>query len=256
MKKHLLTSTFIMLSFCTMAQWGSFDLTFGLPRNEFRENTDATGFGADLSFGIPFQKGFPVSFGLDLNYIVYGRNTQDENLTAEIVANGQVIDQLNIPLRIVNTNSIFGTHALIRAQAPFEMVQPYIEGLIGFRYISTNTKILDRSDDRRYAEDEDSDVISRKTVLDDWIFSYGWGGGFMIKVGPKFFVDIRADYFKGERAQYYDGDDTESWTVEFTGSSENYDRDNLAPGDLAYENQPRESTTDLLMLKFGVAFKF
>lgn len=56
-------------------------------------------------------------------------------------------------------------------------------------------------------------------------------------------------------AQYYDGDDTESWTVEFTGSSEDYDRDNLSPGDLAYENQPRESTTDLLMLKFGIAFK-
>ncbi|MEQ9466265.1 MAG: hypothetical protein RLN88_02580 [Ekhidna sp.] len=255
MKKQLLTSTLLLASICSFAQWGSFDLTFGLPRNEFRENTDATGFGADLSFGVPFQKGFPVSFGLDLNYIVYGRNAQDEDLTADVIANNQVIASLNIPLRIVNTNSIFGTHALIRAQAPFELVQPYVEGLIGFRYISTNTKILDRSNDGRYSDNDDN-VISRETVLDDWIFSYGYGGGFMIKVGAKFFIDIRADFFKGERAKYYDGEDTEAWTVQFTGSAEDYDPDNLTPGDLTYENEPRESTTDLLMLKFGVAFKF
>ncbi|SNT20596.1 hypothetical protein SAMN05421640_2850 [Ekhidna lutea] len=255
MKKLITSLSIILISFSSYTQMGSLSLTFGLPQNEFRENTDATGFGGDLSLAFPFQKGVPIYLGGDINYMVYGLNSQDHDLTAEIVANGQVIDELIIPLTVTNTNSIFGTHLFMRAVAPFELIQPYAEGLIGFRYISTNTKIIDRSDDRRWADDDDSDVISRKTVLDDWIFSYGYGGGFLIKVGPSVFVDLRADFFKGQRAQYYDGDDTESWTVEFNGDPNNYDRDTVTGDDLSYENQPRESTTDLLVLKFGVAFK-
>lgn len=254
MKKLFITSALSLATFLTYAQMGSFALSLGIPQNEFRENTDATGFGADLSFAIPFQKGLPISFGMDFNYLVYGTNSQDEDLIAEIRAGNTVIDELVIPLRISNTNSIFGTHAFLRAQAPFELVQPYVEGLVGFRYISTNTKIIDRSPDNRFSDD-DSNVIVRKTVLDDWIFSYGYGGGFMIKVSSNFFIDIRADFFKGQRAQYFDGDDTESWTVEFVGASA-YDPDNLQEGDLDFQTTPRESTTDLLVIKFGAALKF
>lgn len=256
MRHLVIFISLILLSVPVAAQFVSLGFSAGLPQNEFRENTDATGFGGDLTFGLPFQKGVPIYFGLDFNYLVYGSNRQEEDLVAEIRLNNTVINQLVVPLEIVNTNSIFGTHALIRAQAPFEMIQPYIEGLIGFRYVSTNTKILDRSEDSRYS-DQDTDVIVRKTVLDDWIFSYGYGGGFMIKVAPKFFVDLRANFFKGQRAQYFDGDDTSSWTVDFTTSSgASFDPDNVESGDLAFDAEPRESTTDLLELKLGVAFQF
>ena len=253
MKKLLLTIPFLFSILFGQAQWVSLDVSIGVPQNEFRENTDATGGGLDLSFGIPFQKGFPISFGLDFNYMVYGSNSQDEDLIAEIRAGNTIIDQLVIPLTITNTNSIFGTHALIRAQAPFELVKPYIEGLAGFRYISTNTKITDRSFDSRYS-DEDTDVIIRKTVLDDWIWSYGFGGGFMIKIGSSAYIDLRADFFRGQRAKYFDASDTEAWNIEFVGASA-YDPENLESGDLDFEAQPRESTTDLLVIKFGVAFK-
>ncbi|WP_425392860.1 hypothetical protein [Ekhidna sp.] len=255
MKKNLLTLTFLFTAVSLFAQMGSLSLAFGLPQNDFRENTDATGFGGDLSFAFPFQKGTPIYLGGDINYMVYGLNSTDHDLTADIVANGQLIDQLVIPLRVTNTNSIFGTHLFMRAVAPFELIQPYAEGLIGFRYISTNTKIVDRSDDGRWSDDDDDNVISRKTVLDDWIFSYGYGGGFLIKVGPSVFIDLRANFFKGQRAQYYDGDDTSSWTVEFNGDPNSYDRETVSGDNLSYENRPRESTTDLLVLKFGVAFK-
>ncbi|MEP0984773.1 hypothetical protein [Ekhidna sp.] len=254
MKNILVLSALLLTNLC-FAQMGSLSLTFGLPQNDFRENTDATGFGGDLSFAFPFQKGTPIYLGADINYMVYGLNSQDHDLTADIVANGQLIDQLIIPLRVTNTNSIFGTHLFMRAVAPFELIQPYVEGLIGFRYISTNTKIIDRSVDGRWSDDDDDNVISRKTVLDDWIFSYGYGGGFLIKVGPSVFIDLRADFFKGQRARYYDGDDTSAWTVEFNGDPGTYDRNTVSGDNLSYENQPRESTTDLLVLKFGVAFK-
>mgnify|MGYP001800141506 CR=1 FL=1 len=161
---------------------------------------------------------------------------------------------LDIPLRIVNTNSLFGTHALVRGLIPLESIQPYGEVLFGFRYMSTNTKILDRSDDRRWATDDDSDVIARETVLDDWLLSYGFGGGFLINVAPNFFIDLRVDYFYGQRAQYFDGEDTESWDVTFSGSG--FDETTVTGDDLVFETQPRESRTDLLVIKFGIAAKF
>lgn len=253
MKKLIFTLlTFGILS--AQAQMGSIGFSLGLPQNDFKENTDATGFGGDLSFAFPFQKEVPIYLGLDINYMIYGRNAQNEDLFASINdQNGNTLATLNIPLRIVNTNSIFGTHAFVRTVAPFELIQPYAEGLFGFRYISTNTKILDRSNDRRWATEEDSDVIARETVLDDWILSYGFGGGFLIKVGPNFFIDLRANFFKGQRAQYFDGQDTESWEVTFSGT--NFDEATVTGDDLTFDTQPRESTTDLLVIKFGVAFK-
>ncbi|MEP1035393.1 hypothetical protein [Ekhidna sp.] len=254
MKKYLLISLLSLITVFSFGQMGSIGFSLGLPQNEFKENTDATGFGGDLSFAFPFQKGTPIYLGLDVNYMIYGRNAQNEDLFASINdQNGNELARLEIPLRIVNTNSIFGTHAFIRAVAPLELIQPYGEALFGFRYISTNTKILDRSNDRRWATEDDSDVISRETVLDDWILSYGFGGGFLIKIGPKAFIDLRVNYFKGQRAEYFDGQDTESWEVTFSGS--NFDEATVSGDDLTFNTSPRESTTDLLVIKFGVAFK-
>ena len=254
MKKYLFTLMLAFGFFISRAQMGSLAFSLGLPQNDFKAHTDATGFGGDLSFAFPFQKGIPVYFGLDINYMIYGRNARNEDLFASITnQNGAELARLEIPLRIVNTNNIFGTHAFIRAVAPLELIQPYGEVLFGFRYIYTNTKILDRSDNRRWATDDDSDVISRETVLDDWILSYGFGGGFLIRVAPNIFIDLRANFFKGQRAQYYDGKDTESWEVTFSGS--NFDQATVSGDDLVFQTQPRESTTDILLIKFGVAYK-
>lgn len=255
MKKYLLVTLLITVGMSSYAQMVSLGFSLGLPQNDFKENTDATGFGGDLSVAFPFQKGTPIYLGLDINYMIYGRNAQNHDLFASINdQNGNELARLDIPLRVVNTNSLFGTHAFLRAVAPFEMIQPYGEVLFGFRYISTNTKILDRSSDRRWATEDDSDVISRETVLDDWILSYGFGGGFLINVGSNFYIDLRADFFKGQRAEYFDGSDTESWEVTFSGS--NFDETTVTGDDLVFDTAPRESTTDLLVIKFGVAFKF
>lgn len=254
MKSFYLLVIGLILSFASFAQTGSLALSLGIPQNEFQENTDATGFGFDFSLGFPIKKGVPIFIGADINYLVYGANSQDEDLFAEIrTSSGLLIDELVIPLRIRNTNSIFGTHAFMRVQAPFHGIQPYVEGLVGFRYISTNTKILDRSDDNQFSDD-DSNLIVRKTILDDWVFSYGYGGGIMLEVGHNFYLDFRADFFKGQRARYFDGDDTSAWSVEFVGESA-YDPENLEKGDLQFETEPRESTTDMLVVKFGIAFK-
>jgi len=252
MKNYLLIIIFTTLTTLTsQAQWGSLSFSVGLPQNDFKENTDATGFGLDLSFGFPI-KNTPVSFGADLNYLVYGLNSMNQDLQANITtSSGAQIGSINVPLRITNTSSIFGFHGLMRVALPEGVVRPYAEGLLGFRYISTNTRITDRSNDRRWS-DEDDDVIIRRTILDDWLFSYGYGGGIMFQAGSSIFIDLRANFFKGQRAEYFDGDDTSSWNVEFTGSG--FDPDTVTGDDLEFGTETRESTTDLLQLKLGVVF--
>ncbi|MDE0470331.1 MAG: hypothetical protein OXH57_00190 [Ekhidna sp.] len=254
MKKILLHLVFIFSFIAGQAQMGSIGFSLGLPQNNFKENTDATGFGGDLSFAMPLQRGIPVYLGLDINYMIYGSNARNEDLTASVNnQSGATLATLNIPLRIINTNSLFGTHLFVRSAAPFSLIQPYGEVLFGFRYISTNTKIRDRSDNMRWATNDDSDVIARVTVLDDWILSYGFGGGFLVKLSSSIFLDLRSDFFTGQRAKYYDGSDTESWEVTFSGT--NFDDATVTGDDLTFETQPRESTTDLLVIKLGVAYK-
>lgn len=256
MKRIYISTLVLLISTISYSQMGSFAFSVGVPQNDFRENTDAVGFGFDLSVAFPFDDDVPIYGGLDFNYMVYGRNAQREDLVAEIrTGGGTLLGSLDIPLEIVNTNSFFATHAFIRAVAPLDNIQPYAEGLIGFRYISTNTKILDRSSDGRYS-DEDDNIIVRKTILDDFIFSYGFGGGFLVKLNDNVFIDLRANFFKGQRAEYFDGTDTEAWTVEFTGSEAAYDPANLQKGDLDFAAEARSSTTDLLVIKFGIAAKF
>ena len=143
MKKHVLISLSLLITSLSYAQIGSLSLSLGLPQNSFKENTDAVGFGGDLSLAFPFQKGVPVFLGVDLNYMVYGTNARNEDLFATINdQNGAEIARIDIPLRIVNTNSIFGTHLFIRAQAPFSGIQPYAEVLGGFRYICASASAV------------------------------------------------------------------------------------------------------------------
>ena len=156
---------------------------------------------------------------------------------------------------VVTTNSIFGTHAFMRAYAPTENIVPYAEGLIGFRYISTNTRILDRSSDRRYSNQEDGDLIVRETVLDDWIFSYGYGGGILVKIASGVYFDLRANFFKGQRAEYFDSEDTSSWSIKFNGTEAEYDPSTLNSDNLDFSTEAKKSRTDLLMIKFGIVFK-
>lgn len=250
MKKIYTSSICFLVSSLSFSQTASFAFSVGVPQNEFRKNTDAIGFGGDISIAFPFQKGTPISFGLDFNYLLYGYNSQDIESTNSFTSNGMLIGKSSSSLEVINTNNLFGTHAFVRAQAAsLSYVQPYVEGLIGFRYISTRTKIRDN-----YSKEDDKVIVS-KTVVDDWVFSYGYGGGLMIKLDSNLFIDLRVDFFKGGKARYYDGDDTESWKVKSTHSPVAHDPENLVEDDMKVDVVARKSTTDILMVKLGIAFK-
>ncbi len=257
MRRILLPLFFISIHLQLLAQQGGLGLVVGIPQNEFRESTRAEGYGLNLYALFPLGTEV-INFGGQIDYMIYGLNAQNKTLRADITSGSTTIGSLDIPLRIINTNSIFGMHAIMRITAPTEGVRPYFEGLFGFRYISTSTRIEDNSDNGFWSnnDDEDDNTIVRKTNLGDFVMSYGGGAGLQLKMGENAYLDLRGYYLLGGKAQYYDADDTRKWTVEFTDLSTNYDPDNLDPNDFSIASQPKESTTDMLMVQLGATFKF
>ena len=144
----------------------------------------------------------------------------------------------------------------MRITAPTDGIRPYFEGLFGFRYISTSTRIEERDDGFWNNNDDDDNVLVRKTNLGDCVLSYGGGGGLQFKIGKDAYLDFRAYYLLGGKAKFFDGSDTKSWDVTFTDLEENYDPDNIDSDDFTFGSTPRESTTDMLMVQIGATFKF
>ena len=252
MKRLLLAITFSTALASSYAQQLGLGFVVGVPRNEFRLATEAKGYGLNLTALFPLGTDV-VTFGGNINYQIYGYNSNDQNLNADITANGSVIDRLTIPLTITNTNSILGAHAIMRITAPTGAVRPYFEGLFGFRYISTTTKIEDEENFWK-SNDDDDNVLVKRTNLDDWILSYGGGGGLQIELSENMYLDFRAYFLLGSEAEFYDGQDTKQWDIEFTGSGQ-YDKNNLDRNDFEFGATPRKSTTDMLMFQLGLTFQ-
>ena len=109
----ILFSLFTLNSF---AQWTTvkprLDLGFfaGTPIDEYAEATDGVGAGVNLHLGVPIAKGVPIYGGFNFGYMLFGSQTQRETLYAEITSGGQVIDQIDVPLRIVTNNNIYFWH--------------------------------------------------------------------------------------------------------------------------------------------------
>ena len=202
----------------------------GLPQQEFKENVDNIGFGLSGSFAYQLPS-TPVSVGASLGFLIYGMETREEPLSPSIP---------DVTVKVETSNNILQGHLLFRVQPPLRngIINPYVEGLFGFNYLWTETKVKDW--------EWDEEVVSSKNY-DDAAMSYGGGAGLMIRVyqGSKesndglFSVNINLGfrYLFGGEAEY------------------------LKKGDIHREENnvtyhPSRSTTDLLNLNVGVIFNF
>lgn len=205
----------------------SLSFNVGMPLGEFDENIDKTALGFDLNFGMRMGKS-PFILGIDLGYLNYGKDSRYESLylIPDMVVN------------VVNSYDILQGHMFLRFQ-PIDHgpVRPYVDFLAGVNYLRAETSIED--------DDWDEDDIS-SVNYEDTAFSYGLGGGMMVRFGGRdarkksaveFLLDLRVRYILGGRAEY------------------------LKEGSIVVEDQEvtyyvYESKTDLLSFQIGVAMTF
>ena len=263
MKKLTLSVVFVCTAFSLMAQTTHpvknsavfFGLNFdlGIPMNDFNTYNDEVAVGGGFNLFFQPSVKIPVLVGFDLAFMNNGFKTEDKTLTADIVVDGVIIDQLLFPMRIETSNMISTGHLNLRVQAPTKFFKPYIDGIIGFNNFSTTTSIYDESEEY-YLSEEDNPLITSSKQNSDWTFSYGGAAGLMIELNENMLIDLRVAYSLGGNASYFVEDDIDEWEVVFNTiptTQEDVDEE-----DISIAAFPKESKTDMILGSVGITFKF
>jgi len=213
----------------------SLSFVVGVPTGEFADNVDNVGFGGDLYLGAVLGTS-PFQVGLDLSFLIYGRST-DRVPFSQTVGPRVTVD-------VVTTNSIIQPHLSLRVQPPTGVVRPYLEGLIGFKYLATNTSVRD---------DRSNEDVASSTNFDDFAWSGGAGGGVDIRVATQkserpgqpqraYHIKLGVQYLLGQEAEYLAEDRLE---------------DTNNDGQLTEDELPiRRSRTDLIQPMVGFTITF
>ena len=156
------------------------------PRGEFKNNVTNNGYGASGHFLVRVKQS-PLLVGVDLGGVVYGSDTRRVGLLPDVP---------DVRVNVTTKNIIFLTHFLVRAQPRQGIVRPYVDGLVGFKYLFTNTTI-----------DLDTEENPSDTNLSDLTLSYGVGGGVHVRLTPDrhwpaVLLDVGVRYLRGGRAEY------------------------------------------------------
>ncbi len=201
----------------------------GFPQGEFKDNVDRIGGGFSGEFLVSLRPA-PVKIGASVGFLIYGSETREEPFSTTIP---------DVTVDVTTNNNILLAHLLLRLQPVKGLFRPYADGLLGFNYLFTETKIESREQQ-----------VAASTNFDDFAFSYGGGGGVMIRVydGTKkkktgkfhlaaVLIDARVRYLKGSEAEY------------------------LKEGSVSRENTEvtydvSESNTDLLTAQIGAILEF
>ncbi|MGB2697155.1 MAG: outer membrane beta-barrel protein [Candidatus Zixiibacteriota bacterium] len=171
---------------------GGLSFMAGFPQGEFKDNVDQNGFGIGGEF-LYSPSTTPFGIGISLGFMNYGEESRRERFSPNIP---------EVEVEVKTTNNIVVGHLLFRAQVKQGPIRPYAEGLVGFNYLFTETKIEDV---------DDEEEIASSTNLDDGVFSYGAGGGVMLKLYTgktkkaktwSILLDLRFRYIVGGEAEY------------------------------------------------------
>lgn len=191
-KLFLVLFAFFMLGE-SFAQVGGLNFTLGFPSGEFKENVSRTGIGLSGHFLFLTPTGRnPVSIGLNVGFINYGSESRQEPFSQTIP---------DVVVDVDRSNNLVNFHVLFQLILPAGIIRPYAEGLFGGSYIFTETNIKSRG----------IDEVASSTNFDDFAWSYGAGGGFLIQVSSSddpsenisdIFIDLKARYLFGSEAEY------------------------------------------------------
>jgi|WetSurMetagenome_2_1015567.scaffolds.fasta_scaffold187065_1 hypothetical protein len=206
---------------------GGIDFMVGSPQREFRKNVDNVGFGVAGNIGFA-PEGTPVMLGVEFCFMNYGSMERREPFSTTIP---------DVFVNVSTTNNVVLGHAILRLQPNSGVVRPYLQGMVGFNYLFTETKIENIN--------VPGEEVASSNNLSDGAFSYGAGAGLLIWVysPPEpggvsdIFVDLGTRYVFGGEAEYLK-----------EGSVRNVN------GRVSYDIL--KSNTDLLVFHVGVSVRF
>jgi hypothetical protein len=133
-----------------------------------------------------------LTLGGEATYLWYGSESREEPWSGTIP---------DARVTVNTENAMFLMHARLRAQPRHGRWRPYVDGLVGFNYIFTQTSV----DAGGSCDNGSSCNLANTTNLDDFVSSFGGSGGLMIGLGSAPHLaklDISARYLRGGDATY------------------------------------------------------
>ncbi len=227
----LVLLTIVISSAGVSAQYnfmGGLHFNGGYPQGDFKDQLDRNAYGAGAQFFYSPSRS-PFAIGVELGVKNYGNEDRRERFSTTIP---------DVTVKVETSNNMVDGFLILRGQVPNGPIRPYVDGLVGFNYLFTETKISDASD---------GDKVASSTNQDDAVFAYGAGGGVMVRVydggnseGKKPFqilLDAGVRYVIGGEAKYL-----KEGSIRREGGNVTYDL--------------IESKTDMLRLHVGVVGRF
>ncbi len=216
--------------------YGVFDGGFALaiPDGDFRDQTSNIGYGVNLGIGVGSRK-LPFVVGAEGGFFILGSHTDNVALSTTI---------RSVFVDVETTNTLAQGHLFLRMQPSSGMLRPYVEGLVGTKYLSTQTTVQNES----FRDDE---AVFRSTNFDDWAFSYGIGAGAAIQLYRN--QDPKSDL--GTVSLLISARWTPGSTAEYLADADISDVDNdgrVTNRDLAISR----SRTDVIVPSIGVSITF
>ncbi len=215
----------------------------GFPSGEFKDAIDRNSYGIGAHIGYNLGSLAPVMLGLDFGVMTYGNERRQEPFSSTIP---------DVTVEVERDYNIVQGHFLLRLGPNEGVIRPYLDGLIGFNYLYTNTTIQNKGN----ADEE----IASSVNLDDFTFSLGGGGGLMVRV----YSDLgdNAETPKKRRSDEGIHEAFISLDVRYLSGSE---AEYLKPGSVTIEevdNKPvvrydiTRSRTDMIVGRIGVTLLF
>lgn len=193
-------------------------LQTGFPLEEFAEQNESIAFGIGGMLLVPLTEDESVvSLGLDAGYMIYGMKSED------------YIDNNGFDYTLNTNNNIFESFAMVRFKPRWvdSFIYPYVDGLVGGRYIYTRT-----------TEEEDGEELDAFIEQDGFSFAYGGAGGVLFSLSEEIKLDIRAVYTQGSRTKYL--------------TKNSIYPDPLFPNEFIYD--VKNTRTDMLTFQVGITF--
>ncbi len=199
MKTSFKLILFFVLIFTGVNSAQNFGINFttALPQNEFKEQMNNEGFGVSghFSFWNP-RPNLPVSLGLNFGYINYGNETRREPFSGTI---------RDVWVNVDRSYNLVNFHLLSQIMPLHGVVRPYLEVLLGGSYFFAQTSV----------ENElTGEEVASSVNFDDFAWSYGFGGGFIIRLKEfeeneieknqlgSIWLDLKGRYLYGSNAEY------------------------------------------------------
>jgi hypothetical protein len=173
---------------------GHFSL--GMPQGEFQNAVDRMGYGGRFYFLTRIQQS-PLLVGGSFDFMIYGYDRYEAPFSHTIP---------NVYVDVTTTNAMFSGYFQARLQPRSGRIRPYVDGLIGLNFLTTDVRVGDSD------HDWESDGIAHTNLLRDTALSYGGGVGIMLPLfirrlgrpggGVGVYMDIGIRYLKGGTADY------------------------------------------------------